>query len=222
MPVTNAEIDSAIPTAGTPSRSLTNALLKTLTAEQQSDFRVTVGGRYYPVIGTAWATGGAPTADTIYYTPMVIRVATSIDRLAIRILTGVAAGEVQLAVYASSTTTGLPTGSTLATSGVQTATAAVLIDATVTPVTLQPGIYWFALQGNSTTLRWTAVANTVGTMVAEISGTDTASALFTSSGGMAVFVSSSQVYGSWPTNPTATISGSTSGLAPLGGYRVTP
>lgn len=222
MTITNAEIDSAIPVAGTPSRSLTNALLKTFAAEQQADFRVTVGGRYYPVLGTVWATSGAPTADTIYFTPMPVRVSTTIDRLAIRILTGVALGEVQLAVYAASATTGLPTGSALATSGVQGATAATMIDATVSGVTLAPGMYWFALQGNNTTLRWVAVANTVGTMVGEISGTDTASAMFNSSGGMSVLVTASQAYGTWPTNPTTAISGSTSGLAPLGAYRVTP
>lgn len=222
MTITTAEIDSAIPVAGTPSRSLTNALLKTLVAEQQADFRKTVAGRYYPTLSTSWATGGAPTADTIYFTPFVIKEATSIDRLAIRVLTGVASGEVQLAVYAASATTGRPAGSALADTGVVGATVATLVDAAVTPVTLQPGVYYFALQGNNTTLRWVSLNTAAGTAVAEYSGTDTAAALFNSSGGMAVLVTASQAYGTWPTDPTITVSGSTAALMPLGAYRVTP
>lgn len=222
MTITTAEIDSAIPVAGTPSRSLTNALLKTFAAEQQGDFRRTVSGRYYPTLSTSWATGGAPTANTIYFTPFAIREATSIDRLSIRILTGVALGEVQLAVYASSTTTGRPVGSALASTGVVGATTATLVDAAVTPVVLQPGVYYFALQGNDIALRWVSLNTAVGTAVAEYSGTDTAAALFNSSGGMAVLVTASQTYGTWPTDPTITVSGSTAALMPLGGYRVTP
>lgn len=220
MAVTTAEIDSAIPTAGTPSRSLTNALLKTLVAEQQADMRVTVAGRYYPIMGTTWNTNSSPTADTIYFTPFVIQEETTIDRLVLRVLTGVASGEVQLAVYASSPTTGRPTGSPLAETGVVSATVATLVDAVVTPVTLPPGIYYFAIQFNSTTLRWTAVNSNVGTQIGQYCGTDTAAAMFASSGGMSVLVTASNVYGSWPTDPTIVVSGSTSIQSPLGAYRV--
>jgi hypothetical protein len=222
MPVTSAEIDSAIPTGGTPSRSLTNALLKTLVAEQQAEFRVNVAGQYYPTVAAQWVTSGAPSADTIYFTPFVIKEEVEIDKLALRVLTGATSGEMQLAIYASSATTSLPTGSALADTGVVATTTATLIDASVTPVTLTPGIYYFAVQGNNTALRWYSIGNTSGSVVAQITGTGSAAALFTSSGGAAVNVSASQAYGSWPTNPTVTIAGATSSLAPFGGYRVTP
>lgn len=222
MTITTAEIDSAIPVAGTPSRSLTNALLKTFTAEQQGDFRKTVASRYYPICPAFFAASGAPVANTIYFAPFAIRETTSIDRLSIRVTTGVALGEIRLAVYAASATTGLPTGSALADTGGVAAVVATLIDATVTPVSLTPGIYYFALQGNDITLRWVSISTSHGPLVTDITGADTAAAIFHSSGSMGVTVSASQTYGTWPSNPTVTVAGSTTSLMPLGAYRVTP
>lgn len=220
MAVTTAEIDAAIPTGGTPSRSLTNALLKTLVAEQQGDMRVTGAGRYYPISAGFFATGGAPSANTIYFTPFAIREETEVTDLLIRLLTGAASAEIQLAIYAASTTTGLPTGSPVADTGVVSAATATLIVAAVTPVTLSPGIYYFALQGSDTALRWYSLSTSVGSFVTNITGTDTSAALFHSSGSNGVSVTASQTYGTWPTDPTVTIAGSTSALMPFGGYRV--
>ena len=222
MTVTNAEIDSAIPTAGTPSRSLTNAMLKKLVSEQQGDFRVTVAGRYYPISDAPFSLSGGPSANTIYFTPFNIRESTSISALALRLNTGAASGELQFAVYAASATTGLPAGAPVASTGVLAATAAGVLEGAVTPVTLAPGLYYFALMGNDVALRWHSVAGSCGYSVSHITGAPTAAGLFLSSSSNAVTVSASNTYGTWPTDPTVTVAGSTPSLMPLGAYRVTP
>ena len=222
MTVTTAEIDSAIPTAGTPSRSLTNALLKKLVAEQQADFRVTVAGRYYPITDAPMSTSSAPSLNTIYFTPFVIRESTSISALTVRLNTGAASGEIQLAVYASSPTTIFPEGSPLAATGVLSATVAAVLEGSVTPATLAPGIYYFALMGNDTTLRWSSISGNAGNAISDLVGMPSAASLYANASNTSVSVNASNTYGTWPTNPTIGTGGTTSVLMPFGGYRVTP
>lgn len=224
MTITNTQIDAAVPVSGTPSRALVNALLKTLVAEQQADFRVTVPGRYYPILdNAAVAAGSGGTAGTVYFTPFFIRETTSISELVTRIATLSATGLIQLAVYGSDPATGLPTGAPLAQTGDLSAAVATTVSGTVTPVTLAPGLYYFALMGNDSTLRWVSIAASGGVAVSAVTGTLTASALLSSSTSAALSVTlAGQTFGVWPTNPTVTVAGQTTSAMPFGGYRVTP
>ena len=114
-----------------------------------------VAGRWYMPFNRSVqaAVGGAIAANSIRLAPFFIPKAVTISTLGARITTAAASGNIQLAIYNSSTTTGLPTTLAAHTASIST-TSTGLVSAAVVEgsgsVTLAPGLYWMAINADAT------------------------------------------------------------------------
>lgn len=122
------------------------------------------GNWYNPYASAVLATGTAfGAAGTIVFVPFVITAPVTIKALGIRVITISAAGNLAIGIYAHNYATGRPTGTPLATLlGLSTGTATGVSANLATPLTLQPGLYWFATQCDNTTATFISLSNTVG------------------------------------------------------------
>lgn len=93
-----------------------------------------------------FAAGVAVAAGQLRMYPGIIRKPVTISDLLVRISTLAASGNFQLSVYAADPMTNMPTGAPRYTSASQTTAAAALITISNVGLTLQPGLYWFAVQ----------------------------------------------------------------------------
>lgn len=118
----------------------------------------------FPVpITAAWVTsrpythqfnnGAAMAADTIYYVPVYIWNRRTISDLGIRLNATTSANNVKLGVYANNASTNQPTGNVLAaTANISMgSTGNLTADVSGADVTLNPGLYWFAIWAEGTT-----------------------------------------------------------------------
>jgi hypothetical protein len=106
-----------------------------------------IAGNWYVTEGGGLVLGAAAAANQIRLAPFIVRKAITISQLGGRLTTGSASGNCQLAIYANNAATGRPTGNALAVTGSISTTTAAAISADITgaDVTLQPGIYWSAV-----------------------------------------------------------------------------
>ena len=111
------------------------------------------GNWYSPIPYASYTVGAALVQDSARFLPFVLQHAITISDLGARITTLHAANNIQLAIYANDPTTGRPTGSELAATGdITTAsTGTVSADITGSDVTLQPGLYWMAVNSSAST-----------------------------------------------------------------------
>lgn len=114
-----------------------------------------VSGRWYmPFVGASQAAvGGACPANTIRLAPFFVPRTVTINTLGARITTGAASGNIQLGIYASSATTGLPTTLVAHTASISTTSTGLVSSAVVEgsgSVTLPAGLYWMAINADAT------------------------------------------------------------------------
>lgn len=143
-----AAADLFYTTQGGNSRKVTGAQLQTFLSSHPGY----VAGRWYLPQGAAVGAGGVG-QDTIQLTPFVLTRAVTISDLATRITTALAANNVQLAIYANATAASAPTGNPLAATGNISTASAVTVSADIVgaDVTLQPGMYWAAINHSGAT-----------------------------------------------------------------------
>ena len=105
------------------------------------------GRRYVPFGMGAPATGAAGVAGTVFTGAGVIKSRCTLSELHIRMTTAGSAGNFAMAIYAHDPAKGGPTGLPLATSvnGATGSTGPMTV-ALNANVTLEPGVYWFAIQ----------------------------------------------------------------------------
>lgn len=162
------------------------------------------------VLGPANAANG-----TIRWTPFRVNKTITIGAIGARINT-IGSSNFQCAIYAD--VGGVPSGAPLCSTGNISNGTAGVITASVTAVQLTPGIYWFGINGNDATYVFEVfVASAPNTLV----GTATASNLSGGNNNMSTGFSTTQAFGTWPTNPTVTpAAGATSVPLPIGVFQV--
>jgi hypothetical protein len=150
-----------------------------------------------PTVGNA---GTAIGANTIYYSMFTVYRATTISDLGARVATVQAGQNFKLAIYAHSTSTGLPTGFPVAETGNMSTTtnAVVTADITGTDVTLQPGHYWAAVWCDHATPTFTSGAATSSSVMSINAGSATAESIIAANANVTLQVSSAETYGTWP------------------------
>lgn len=113
---------------------------------------VVSGNWYQPDIGLTYNAGTNITLNIIRYSVLVLYQPTLIAELGVRLTTAVVSN-IGLAIYASNPSTGAPTGTPLvqtASISIPTATAGLYSGVVTTPATLPAGVYWAAINSDTT------------------------------------------------------------------------
>ena len=119
--------------------------------QDNADFFGYQSGRYYHGLLGTMAAGATIGANSLRLHPVTIKERVTISELGTRVTTGESAKNLQLAIYASHATTKLPTGVPLGNTASILTTSAGVVTAAITPVTLEPGLYWMGAIGDVTT-----------------------------------------------------------------------
>jgi len=147
----------------------------------------------------------AMSADTIYFSPISIERAISIEELGFRKRANVAGGAAQLAIYASDPTTRLPTGDALASTSGFSLEGAANFDQTAAlsggAIALQPGLYWAAMNTSASGIQFNYVFG-CDLMNRYIGGASASNVLGDSYNGLSV----AGGYGVWPDLSAASFS----------------
>lgn len=179
--------------------------LNSMTSELYGHVRRTRSGYWYPLAAVpTLAAGSAANANQIRWTPFYLEEATTIAALGTRITTQSAGSNVQMAIYASGAD-GLPTGSALVSTGDVSGATTGAAGGSVTPATLQPGLYWFGLNSSDATVAVISLQATVGIWLAYFTGDSALGNLLNGSNGASLTLSTAQTYGAWPNNPAVTV-----------------
>lgn len=158
------------------------------------------GNWYQPVLGTAGA-GAALANGSIRLLPFFLKQRITISDLGARITTAASGGNIQLAIYASSPNTKMPTGSQLAATGSisTTSTGTVSADISGADVTLEPGFYWMAVNADATAGA-TVVCQTLNTATISMSnliGSATLSDISSGAGNASMYLSTPVAFNTW-------------------------
>ena len=169
-------------------------------------------GGYHLADGVAVAAApSAGAANTIYFHPFVLLADVTIDSLIARVTTGAASGLFQIALYAASATTKLPTGAALYSSASQSTTSAATVEDTGPSLSLKAGLYWAATNKDTTGAAAVFLAGSVSQLrAAQLVPAQTAAGLMAGSGSSLAGYSRATTFGTWP---TLTGNFSTDGLA---------
>lgn len=155
----------------------------------------------------------------IYFAPFEIRAAVTITDLAIRVTTG-AAGTAQVAIYANDAALGRPTGAPLAeVAGLDTTSPAAVSGTLASPVTFQPGVYWFAVQLSSATAAISGTTADAGSMSALI-GSATLANVISAAAVVSINLALTNTFGTFPTLPSGSFVESSNIRNPLPLFKV--
>jgi hypothetical protein len=121
-----------------------NANFDELFARTPALYRPNRAGAWYPINTGAFDAGIGGVSDGLLWTPFLIATALRIDALLTTISGTSSTGAIRLYIYASGTD-GYPGGAPLAATGELSAAVAQAVMGVLNPVTLQPGLYWFAV-----------------------------------------------------------------------------
>lgn len=163
-----------------------------------------VGNWYAP---SPWATVAGSAAignGNVKFIPVIFKDKMTIDQIAVRISTG-AAGNVQVALYASDTTTKKPTGNALVTTGSgSTASVATVSISLASNYQVSPGVlYWFGVMCDNATAQF----NTISLSSAYMSwlyGSTTNTNVLTGSANIEYLSAPFTTFGTWPDMTSAT------------------
>jgi len=125
-------------------------------------------GSWYPVNVGGIGNGSAAGADTLLWCPFVITQTVTVDSLLTRITTASSTGSIRIYLFAAGPSY-WAYGAPLAATAVLSAAVSQIVQGDVTPVTLAPGLYWFAYHASDSTV---AVANGAHLEAANIMGHD--------------------------------------------------
>jgi hypothetical protein len=158
-------------------------------------------GGYHLADGIAVAaTPSAGAANTIYFHPFVLLADVTIDSLIARVSTAAASGLFQIALYAASATTKLPTGAALYSSASQSTTTISAIEDTGPSLALKAGLYWAATNKDTTGAAAVFLSGSVSQLrAAQLVPAQTAAGLMAGSGSSLAGYSRATTFGTWPT-----------------------
>lgn len=157
-------------------------------------------GNWYNLYPTGTlSTGAAAQNNVIHFTPFFVQTPITISDLGIRINTLGAGGNVQIAIYASSATTGKPTGAALAVTPSITTAASGVVSADITGanVTLQPGWYYGATNTDNATALF-AIPGTASIGASGLAGSATLAAIAPATSNASLYFSVAQSFNTWP------------------------
>lgn len=156
-----------------------------------------VSTNWYPSDwGLSVASGATCVASTIYFAPLIIYADVTITDLGIEVVTAVGSSNFQLAIYAMDATTKLPTGAALTSTASISGASAVAVSATLgSPLTLNAGMYWAAVNCDSA-LGFRAIAPAQG-WTNYLVGSATLSDVAKASPGQLCWLVS-QAFNTWP------------------------
>lgn len=144
----------------------------------------------------------AAAAGDIAFLPISVPAPITIKAMGVRVQTVSAGGLIALGIYANNPTANKPTGTPLTSvTGLSTTTGTAVSANLATPLTLQPGIYWLAIQADNTVATLAVPSNTTSTG-GYLVGSSALVLLFptaTSIGGQSLFQT-----GTYPTLPDQT------------------
>lgn len=171
-----------------------------------------LAGNYVTQQTVTAVTSGGVTNGTTTYTPVVVPVARSFDRIAVNVQTASAGGTapaMRLGIYADDGTFSKP-GALVLDCGTVTITATgIQFTATGLPLTLPPGLYWLAAQYTHTV---------VPTTPPQFNCVNTITSGFVGFGGQRYIAATGQVAGALPT-PAPTVTQQTGATGVLVGLR---
>jgi hypothetical protein len=156
---------------------LTGAQLKAYTGPDHPGY---VAGNWY-ISQSGGLASGTVVADAgkTWLAPFFIKERCTLSDLGTRVSTAVAASLFGLAIYASDPVTKMPTGAALGSvTGLSSAAVGIVTGAMGANITLDPGMYWSALQKNDTGTAFLCLSTNAGYMSNWI-GASTSAALLT-------------------------------------------
>ncbi|MGN8170498.1 hypothetical protein [Agrobacterium sp. 22117] len=166
--------------------------------QDNADFFGYVSNSYYHGVNGVVSTGAAITGGNVRLHPIIIKERMTLSELGTRVTTAERGKSFQLAIYASDPITKLPTGNALGATGSLSAGTTGVVTAAISGgnITLNPGMYWVALNTDTTTAVFQAYgANS--TIVATLLG-GTASQVSSGTTSSVPYLSVAQAFGTWP------------------------
>lgn len=182
--------------------------------QDNADFFGYNSGSYYQGLNTLVSAGAAVVGGQIKFHPIVIKERVTISELAVRVTTAESGKAFQLAIYAADPATKLPSGNVLgATSNMSAGVTGAMTGAlSGGSITLNPGLYWVGINGDTTTAVFQAFGSNSTFIAALIGGT--ASQVASGTASSVSFLGSTQAFGTWPDLTGANFSrGNNSGYA---------
>lgn len=158
-----------------------------------------VAGNWYrvPIIGFV-ATGNALAVGSVRLLPFYLARPIKVSDLGVRIITASAGGNIRLALYASDPATRMPTGTAVVETGNISTTTATLVSLGVNAAaTLQPGLYWQAVNSDNAVVVLESV-NITGTYGTMLVGSATLANLSLTSGDAYITYSFASAFGAFP------------------------
>lgn len=173
-------------------------------------------GRWYnPGVGPALAVGSNIGVGTLRLVPFRLEKPITVTDLAARLTTAVAASNFQLALYGSNPDTLQPTGAALASTTSISGVAIGALSATLAaPVTLPAGVYWAAINADTTGLAFVMHATNASVYTA-LMGTTTLASISSATAGTVVTLFVAQTFGTWPDLTSASLSETATAAAAL-------
>jgi hypothetical protein len=158
------------------------------------------GNWIQPAVGTVGA-GTANAVNTVYLYPFEVRRSITVNELGARVTSAMASSNFQLAIYASSS--GLPTGTPLASTGNLSGTTLGTVSGSVTAFNLTAGnLYWAAFNCDvGVTMQQLFAANSYP---ASVIGTSSLAEVSSAVGQSAFTRIVSSTFGTWPDLTSAT------------------
>jgi hypothetical protein len=164
--------------------------------QDMADFFGYQAGKYYHGIIGTMAAGATIAANSVRFHPTIIKERVTISELGTRVTTAESAKNIQLGIYASDPVTKLPTGVPLGTTASLLTTSSGVISGAITPVTLEPGLYWMAAIADVTTAVFqqygganNSISLILGAAITQIAPGNSASI---------AFLSYTHAFGTWP------------------------
>ena len=164
-----------------------------------------ISNNWYAPDLTQIGPGVAVAASTIYFAPFFVLQPITVQALGVHVNTTSAGGNVQLAIYASNSATGRPTGSALCSTASLSVASAVAVSGTAACGLLLPGVmYWSAANDDNSTATFAGI-NVNGTRTSWLFGSATlANVANATNGDGPNGVSTPQTFGTWPSVTSAT------------------
>lgn len=161
---------------------------------------------WYPTNAVAAANGVAAATGLVRMYPFFLPARITVSALMARVNT-IGAGSFQLAIYANSATTGLPTGAVLARTGDMSSLVGAAIVASITGgnVILNAGVYWAAINVDAASA--VAVFQTLGnnsTGTTSIVGVISPDIAASATGSSVVTLTTPMAYNTWSSMTSAT------------------
>lgn len=154
-----------------------------------------VSGNWYAPLGSQPVTGNSLTTNSIKLHPLLVYSTVIISQLGIRTTT--AGTNAQLAIYAADPVAKKPTGPALgSTPSITISGAAGIYTGTLgANVTLNPGLYWLAYNGDNAATVCVASSSAV---MSGLVGTGTAANICLAATSTSLGLSFAQVFNTWP------------------------